>query len=75
MEKDRESLMRLSYKLDALSPLKVIGRGYAPVFKDGEPVTDIKDVSPSDSVKVKIKNGTFCAKVIEINGEENEKII
>ena len=23
----------------------------------------------------KIKNGTFCAKVIEINGEENEKII
>lgn len=75
LEKERESLMRLSYKLDALSPLKVISRGYAAVFKDGEPVTDIKDVSLSDNVKVKIKNGAFCAKVIEINGEENEKII
>lgn len=75
VEKGRESVTRLSYKLDALSPLKVIGRGYAAVFKDGAPVADIGDISLDDSVKVKIKNGTFCAKVIEINGEENEKII
>jgi len=62
----KSKLSAFAGKLDALSPLRVISRGYALVEKDDKPVTDIKDINMGDSISVKLSNGTFKADVTYI---------
>ena len=50
-------------KLDALSPLAVLSRGYSIVFKDGKAVRRPKDVKPGDRIKVRVHEGDFDAEV------------
>ncbi len=71
VEKNRARLHLSAGKLDALSPLKVISRGYAAAFKNGKPITDIGSLSIGESVDITIKNGTFCAEVTKINCKED----
>ena len=56
----------LAATLDALSPLKVLGRGYA-IARDevGHVVTDAATLSPGDSVSVRVGSGSFAATVTE----------
>ncbi|MFA5138074.1 MAG: exodeoxyribonuclease VII large subunit [Elusimicrobiota bacterium] len=62
-EKD---LQRLASQLDALSPLKVLGRGYAIAFKqDGRAVRSAGEVRPRDIVRVRVHDGQFNARVEE----------
>ncbi len=65
-ENNKSKLSALAGKLDALSPLGVISRGYALVEKDGKPITKISNLKKDDSVCVKLSDGSFNAKVIEI---------
>jgi len=51
-------------KLDALSPLAVLSRGYGIVFKDGKAVRRAKDVRAGDRLKVKVHEGQFDARVL-----------
>lgn len=67
----RTKLSLQAGKLDALSPLKVISRGYAAAFKGGVPITDIASVSLGDKVSVRVKNGAFCAEVTKIINKED----
>ena len=50
-------------KLDALSPLAVLSRGYSIVFKDGKAVRRPTDVKPGDRIKVRVHEGDFDAEV------------
>ncbi len=58
-------------KLDAMSPLKVLTRGYALVAKeDGTIVRSVNDVKPKEPIAVRVSDGTIVATVI--GGKPNE---
>ena len=58
-------------KLDAMSPLKVLTRGYAMVAKeDGTIVRSVRDVKPKEPIAVRVSDGTIVATVI--GGKPNE---
>jgi exodeoxyribonuclease VII large subunit len=44
-------------KLDALSPLRVLARGYAIAEKDGVPVTDASELSRGDRIDLRLYKG------------------
>ena len=58
-------------KLDVMSPLKVLTRGYAMVAKeDGTIVRSVSDVKPREPIAVRVSDGTIVATVI--GGKPNE---
>ena len=58
-------------KLDAMSPMKVLTRGYAMVAKeDGTIVRSVSDVKPKQPIAVRVSDGTIVATVI--GGKPNE---
>ena len=60
-------LSSLAGRLDALSPLKVLTRGYAYVQDEKESVIKtVKEVSVGDSLLVKMTDGTIKATVFDI---------
>ncbi len=55
---------RAAATLDALSPLKVLGRGYAIAKdKDGHVVSDAEKLSPGDELNVMLGHGTVTTEV------------
>ena len=58
-------------KLDAMSPMKVLTRGYAMVAtEDGRLVRSVSDVKPKQPIAVRVSDGTIVATVI--GGKANE---
>ena len=69
--KNRQRFVAQVSKLDAMSPLKVLTRGYAMVAKeDGKIVRSVSDVKPKDPIAVRVSDGTIVATVI--GGKSNE---
>lgn len=66
-------LARHAASLDALSPLKVIGRGYA-IAKDadGHVVTTVAALAPQDAVTVLVGDGEFDATVTQVRCAQKE---
>lgn len=66
----RRDFVRLAASLDAMSPLKVLGRGYA-IAADirGELVRSIDDVKPDDKLRICVNDG-----IIKCRVEESEAI-
>lgn len=61
----REHLRALAASLDALSPLKVLSRGYSIAQrKDGNIVTSTEDVVPGDQLKLTLSDGTLNCQVL-----------
>lgn len=61
--------VRLASKLDALSPLKVLGRGYAIAVKEnGEIVRNAEQVSAGEKVRLRLSRGGLRCRVEEIEG-------
>jgi exodeoxyribonuclease VII large subunit len=53
-------------KLDALSPLKVLGRGYSIAAKDGKVIKSGEDVKTGDKIRLRLKKDTIHCRVEEI---------
>ena len=69
--KSRQRFVAQVSKLDAMSPLKVLTRGYSMVAKeDGTIVRSVSDVRPKDPIAVRVSDGTIVASVI--GGTPNE---
>ncbi len=63
---------RLGAKLDALSPLKVLSRGYAIALDEsGAALKDSQQVKIGDKLTVRLESGALGCKVEEIYGQEN----
>ena len=61
----------LSGKLDVLSPLKILSRGYGLIYdKDKNQVKDINEISVGDCIEIKLVNGGIIADITEIKGEK-----
>ena len=66
----RQRFVRLAASLDAMSPLKVLGRGYAiAADRKGELVRSINDVNKDDKLRLCVADG-----VIKCRVEESEAI-
>lgn len=61
--------------LDALSPLKVMERGYSLVYDQQEDnlIKSIGDVNLGDLIKVKVADGDLSCQVWAMNSQPNEK--
>jgi exodeoxyribonuclease VII large subunit len=51
-------------KLDALSPLKTLTRGYSIVQKDSKVIKSVKDLNKDDEVDLRVVDGIAKAKII-----------
>ena len=61
----------LAGKLNALSPLAVLTRGYSAVYADtGEVLTSVSSVKEGDTVKVVMRDGEIKAQAINIVSKE-----
>jgi exodeoxyribonuclease VII large subunit len=61
--KERGSLGRLAAGLDALSPLKVLGRGYAIAQGPKGVVKSVAHVSPGDELRLRVSDGEIPCEV------------
>jgi exodeoxyribonuclease VII large subunit len=62
-------------QLDALSPLAVLGRGYAIATRDGIAVLSSQELSPGDIVKVRVAHGGFRARVTQVEAARDEEAL
>jgi len=60
--------------LDALSPLKVMARGYSLVYEEQGKrlIRSVREVQPGDLVRVRLKDGRLDCQVWGIHGEDSE---
>jgi len=65
---DHRELSGLAGRLDAMSPLKVLSRGYAIATrtKDGHAVRDVSEVTRGEKVHVRVGVGSFDAEVTDV---------
>lgn len=65
-------LSALSAKLDALSPLKVLSRGYAMALHGEHPLTSVTQTAVGDDVTLRLADGALTCRVdrIETNQED-----
>jgi exodeoxyribonuclease VII large subunit len=62
----RKAFAARAAKLHALSPLAVLGRGYAIATRDGIAVLSSQELSPGDVVAVRVMHGAFRARVTQV---------
>ncbi|WP_019122829.1 exodeoxyribonuclease VII large subunit [Brevibacillus massiliensis] len=69
VERARAEWTGLLAQLDALSPLKVMQRGYALVYRESQLAKSVRDIAPGDKLMVRLSDGTIRAEVLETNRE------
>ena len=73
LDKRKQQFIGLTAKLDALSPLKVLTRGYAMVQKqDGVVLRSVTQAQPGEKVKVTLSDGNFYASVLDHEVKDHE---
>ncbi len=73
----KERLLFLSASMDALSPLKVLGRGYSLASnKNGKIIKSIKDINVDEMIDLRVTDGVLLCRVEgeEYNGRKEEKL-
>ena len=72
VDRKRQRFIGLTAKLDAMSPLKVLSRGYAMTqTADGTVIRSVRQVEPGSNVKISLSDGYVAAAVTEV--KENAK--
>ena len=67
LDKKKQRFVGLTAKLDAMSPLKVLTRGYAMAStEDGSVLRSVRQVKPGDSVNVSLGDGSLQACVTDV---------
>ena len=65
MYKDKKgNAIKLIAKLDALSPLKTLMRGYSIVSLNGKSIKSAKDLNKDDEVELRLSDGSAKAKIL-----------
>ena len=58
LARNRQRFERTAAKLDALSPLKVLGRGYAMITREDSVIRETAQLAPGDAITVSLSDGT-----------------
>ena len=70
MAKYENDVASYAIKLDALSPLRIISKGYCVAADVNEfPITSVSQLKPDDNVKLIFSDGKAICKVSEIKDE------
>ena len=64
--KNSSDFAMLCSKLESLSPLKVLARGYSITKKDNNVIINSKDLSIGDSISIQFADGNAKAKITEV---------
>ena len=68
LARKRQCFAALAASLDAMSPLKVLGRGYAMAQNEaGQILKSYRDTAPGDRVSVTLGEGGLTARVEEVH--------
>lgn len=59
-------LAALTAKLDALSPLKVLSRGYAMALREDHPLTSVEQVAAGDTLTMRLADGRVDCTVTDV---------
>ncbi len=66
-DSSQKRLAQLSVQLDALSPLKVLSRGYSVTMNEqGRAIKSSKEVKEGENIKVRLEKGALSAKITEV---------
>lgn len=65
---EKNKLSVLSGKLNALSPLAVLSRGYSITYNNKKSVMSVNDIKVNDNIKVKVTDGEILATVTDVKG-------
>ena len=69
----RQGFIRLTSALDAMSPLKVLGRGYSIVKgESGSVIQSVSEVSLGQRIHVRMRQGSLVAAVEQIQEENSD---
>ena len=63
-EKKKQKYLQIIYKLDALSPLSTIKRGYSVVRKNNKVITSKNDLIKNDKIEIELSDGNIKAEII-----------
>ena len=71
VQRHKQSYVRAVSKLEAMSPLKVLLRGYAMAqAEDGQVIKSVSQLQPGDRLRISVSDGVILANVTET--KENE---
>ena len=71
IQRKKQRYVGLTAKLDAMSPLKVLTRGYAMTQREnGEVIRSVTQVTPGDHIQVSLNDGSFTAAVMDVKERE-----
>lgn len=71
VERKNRQFIELTSKLDAMSPLKVLTRGYALVRREnGMVLKSVRQIEPGERIKVSLSDGSLTAAVTEKENAE-----
>ena len=63
-QKSKTQAIKNFAKLDALSPLKTLSRGYSIIEKDNKIIKNIEDLKKDELIKIRMQNGEKEAKIL-----------
>ena len=67
---ERQRFTRLAASLDALSPLKVLGRGYAIAWKeDGQVISQVAQAVPGEHFTLRLSDGSVPCRVEQFDDQ------
>ncbi len=66
LNEEKSKLSLISGKLEALSPLAVLKRGYAIAYKDNIALKSINDIKVNDKISLKLQDGELLLNVEEV---------
>lgn len=66
-QKAGQQFINLTGKLDALSPLKVLDRGFSLTYKDHKLIKNAAELKPNDQVKITFARGSALAEIKELH--------
>lgn len=74
LERWRDRVSSSSARLEALSPLGVLGRGYTITVRAGEgrPLRGTAGLSPGDTIETRLARGKLVSRITEASPEETE---
>ena len=64
LDKSKNKYINIISKLDALSPLKTLQRGYTITKKNNKVITTIKDIKKGDILSIEFKDGNINSEVL-----------
>lgn len=66
-ENNEKTFQMLVSKLEALSPLKTLSRGFSVVSKNGLSISSVTEINKKDLLNLKFADGSATCEVVEIN--------